>query len=612
MFGRMNFKSYTKWLWAFALTLILAVMPALAIAQVNDDPPPEKKTVYILGDIDGGMFTFPLVAYVTAADELIFAEQWYSRTHSLGPVGLAIDETNKKLFVSYESSALIEVFNAENADHLGRLFLVGTSNLAGMVVHQERKQLFVVDRGKRSVFVFDTATLAPVETWYLPSGAGAYGIDLMGNYLVVADGTSTVRYYDIDAHSEAGNFTLPYSSLAVTATEYPENTIYTTNLWSHNYLNKYVVSTATHEYINLGDKGKGLSINPGAGLVYVIVGFRGAANLSLQVRDMETLEEINRYPINSNWSPTDCLASFVQFGGTVEKTSPSHPDGEMGLGVQVTFELKVTNRHVKAIHELPLLDDYNTDHLTFVSANPAPDDTNNDGQIDWSDLVNSFSDDLDTGESFTVQAIFRATTEDCEEFIEGTNIAEMVGAKDIDGLILDNAAASFDYKINCTCLTDAECDDGLFCTGIETCNEAGECVSPGNPCPNDDGLFCNGQETIACDEELDECGHTGSPCADDGMYCNGEELCDELTQTCDSAGNPCVDDGLFCNGTETCNDAADICGHSGDPCPADLTCNEADDTCDGDKPAEEDPDDEGDYDPWPEGTVTGGCCGCGD
>lgn len=46
-----------------------------------------------------------------------------------------------------------------------------------------------------------------------------------------------------------------------------------------------------------------------------------------------------------------------------------------------------------------------------------------------------------------------------------------------------------------TCESDANCDDGLFCTGAEHC--AGDhCASDGDPCPS---------ETSACDEPLQEC-----------------------------------------------------------------------------------------------------------
>jgi len=49
------------------------------------------------------------------------------------------------------------------------------------------------------------------------------------------------------------------------------------------------------------------------------------------------------------------------------------------------------------------------------------------------------------------------------------------------------------------CAVDADCDDGLFCNGVETCN-AGSCVAGSDPCP--------GQ---GCDESGDVCTDTNGP-----------------------------------------------------------------------------------------------------
>jgi len=43
--------------------------------------------------------------------------------------------------------------------------------------------------------------------------------------------------------------------------------------------------------------------------------------------------------------------------------------------------------------------------------------------------------------------------------------------------------------------TNVDCNDGLFCTGMETCDPDTGCISPGNPCA----------EGEVCDEETDEC-----------------------------------------------------------------------------------------------------------
>jgi hypothetical protein len=142
-------------------------------------------------------------------------------------------------------------------------------------------------------------------------------------------------------------------------------------------------------------------------------------------------------------------------------------------------------------------------------------------------------------------------------------------------------------------------EDGLFCNGIEFCDAALDCQSPGDPCPGgttcnegtdtcdvigctsdaecDDGLFCNGGET--CNLSTHQC-EPGIPVdCNDGVGCT-DDSCDEANDTC--ANNPndvnCPDDGFFCNGTEFC-DTVNDCSSAGDPCPLGTICNEETDTC---------------------------------
>ncbi len=129
------------------------------------------------------------------------------------------------------------------------------------------------------------------------------------------------------------------------------------------------------------------------------------------------------------------------------------------------------------------------------------------------------------------------------------------------------------------CTIDAQCDDGAFCNGAETCNTGtGQCEAGTAPVC-DDGAFCNGAET--CNEGTDSCDAGTPPACDDGLYCNGTESCNEGTDSCDAGTAPVCDDGAFCNGTETCNEGTDSCDAGTDPCSGGQTCNETDDICEG-------------------------------
>ncbi len=103
------------------------------------------------------------------------------------------------------------------------------------------------------------------------------------------------------------------------------------------------------------------------------------------------------------------------------------------------------------------------------------------------------------------------------------------------------------YPSSPECAIDADCDDGLFCNGAETCN-AGFCQAGSAP-SCDDGEFCNGAES--CNESTDSCDAGTPPACDDGLYCNGTESCNESTDSCDAGAPVICEDGLFCNGAES-------------------------------------------------------------
>jgi len=117
------------------------------------------------------------------------------------------------------------------------------------------------------------------------------------------------------------------------------------------------------------------------------------------------------------------------------------------------------------------------------------------------------------------------------------------------------------------CTTNADCDDGLYCTGVETC-EDDKCQAGSDPCP-DDGLYCNGEES--CDEDNVVCMNSGNPCL-------GDLRCDETIDACvNCTGDGDCDDGLYCTGVETC--ANETCQLGSPPCPEGVTCDEESDVC---------------------------------
>ncbi|UCC29374.1 MAG: hypothetical protein JSU86_14375 [Phycisphaerales bacterium] len=149
------------------------------------------------------------------------------------------------------------------------------------------------------------------------------------------------------------------------------------------------------------------------------------------------------------------------------------------------------------------------------------------------------------------------------------------------------------------CTTDADCDDDVWCNGLETCPV--DTCQPGTAVDCDDGVGCTED---SCNENTDSCDNVANDAnCDDGQFCNGSETCDAVndcqpgtaedcddsvdctddscntgTDSCDNiADDAYCDDGLWCNGAETC-DAQAGCQAGGNPCPG-RYCNEDTDTC---------------------------------
>ena len=171
----------------------------------------------------------------------------------------------------------------------------------------------------------------------------------------------------------------------------------------------------------------------------------------------------------------------------------------------------------------------------------------------------------------------------------------------VDGALAfywDSVSEFLDPQGGCT--TDLECDDGLFCTGTETCG-SGSCQSSGDPCGG--GTTCN-EATDTCDvpvcdndgscEAGEDCGNCpndcrqkikGRPsqqyCCDGDLPNCGDSRCSEDGFSCGGGGGGCTsdpdcDDGQFCNGAETCSGGT--CQGGSDPCPG-QGCDEDSNQC---------------------------------
>ncbi len=117
---------------------------------------------------------------------------------------------------------------------------------------------------------------------------------------------------------------------------------------------------------------------------------------------------------------------------------------------------------------------------------------------------------------------------------------------------------------------DTHCSDGLICNGSEVCDPVNGApvtgCKAGTPLNCDDAIACT---VDACSDTAGGCTHTPSNAAcDDGLFCNGAETC-SATLGCQPGTPPNCDDGRSCT-TDTCSETVKACEHT----PVNSACDD--------------------------------------
>ena len=111
------------------------------------------------------------------------------------------------------------------------------------------------------------------------------------------------------------------------------------------------------------------------------------------------------------------------------------------------------------------------------------------------------------------------------------------------------------------CATNAECDDGLFCTGAETCDMSGACLAASDPCIG--GPDCEN----VCNEAADDC------IVPAGTVCRASAGSCDVQETCTGLGGSCPADAkstAVCRAAGGVCDVVESCDGVNDACPADV------------------------------------------
>ena len=261
-----------------SITVIAVVLSVFAIAMAGTAT---AKSLYVIADINSD--PTPIQAYDIQGTTLVFQATHNVPYFGWGAVGLGIDTDSETLFVTYEESNTIQLLDAKTFADLGTTTAPGASNLAGIVVDQDKGLVYTVDRYTDDLYVYNwdptTHTLTLQSSINLPNAIGLYGIalDEVNDLLYVADGNGgAVRYYDTATWTQQGSFA-PTDAPNGIAIDVSSQTVYTVSgfVTGSFLLCKYDLATTTETTVDMGHGGMGVAVDPATGFVYVSGGYAG-------------------------------------------------------------------------------------------------------------------------------------------------------------------------------------------------------------------------------------------------------------------------------------------------------------------------------------------------
>jgi uncharacterized repeat protein (TIGR01451 family) len=311
------------------------------------------KSLYVIADINAYP-DIPIEAYDIQAAPTYLAYQTtsYIPDRAGGAVGITIDTDTAYLFVTFEYSNELDLVDGTTMTTVGSVTAPGATNLAGIVVDQEKSKVYTVDRNTNHLYVYDwdsaakTLTLEGDSYIELECNSGLYDIALDENadLLYVGDSSTEVKYFSTDDWSKQGEFTVSHAARGI-AIDVDNQIVYTGSggPYSSSYiLSKYDLGTATETTKDTGGIVLGIAVDPASDLVYFTTYGYGTAFDRLIVYDKDLNElwksddlgnptgiaipgkDISYNPLNLNKADSgDCVMPDETFTYTISFTNPN-------------------------------------------------------------------------------------------------------------------------------------------------------------------------------------------------------------------------------------------------------------------------------------------------
>lgn len=341
----------------------LLLICAVAICTVAMAGTAVAKSVYLVADHHASPTGINAYDISPGGHPLTYQATYKVTSHELGGSGLAMfndpngdgDLSDAQILVTYEKSNRVEIFNAVDFSHVGTVTATGATDLAGIVVDQEKRLVYTVDRYTKKLYVYDAETFDPQGALPIilgtlgPFGAVGLALDETRDRLFVTDFSKTVHYFDTSTWSEVGTIKVA-NRWAVIGIAYDEEyqIVYTGGAFRwDSLLAKYDMTTDTATSVDLaeiaaGMGAMGLAVDPDTHLLYVTTGFTGD---DLRVFD-SNLNQVYLYPDNEGQIPNPagiCIPT-AEIGYNDNDLGLSKDDGIaddecVDAGAEITYEI---------------------------------------------------------------------------------------------------------------------------------------------------------------------------------------------------------------------------------------------------------------------------------
>jgi uncharacterized repeat protein (TIGR01451 family)/fimbrial isopeptide formation D2 family protein len=201
--------------------------------------------------------------------------------HGSGGVGLALDPQSQRLFVTYETSNVIELLDATTLVSVGTATAKNSTSLTGVVYDYDKKLLYCVGGRTENLYVYQwkpaTDELVPVpDSPFRLEGAYAYGIALneTRGELYVGNYSTSVSVYSTSDWHLIRTISVSRTALAVAVDPVRNYLYYGGGLIDDYFLVRHDLTNDTEKEVRIGKLAGvvGVAVDPATGFVFTTTG----------------------------------------------------------------------------------------------------------------------------------------------------------------------------------------------------------------------------------------------------------------------------------------------------------------------------------------------------